>query len=78
MTTLAHLALNEEGFVFNPLTGDSFQASAVGLRILHWLRDGASDDDVIQNLTEDFEVTPDTARRDLADFKGALQNYGLL
>lgn len=78
MTTLTHLALNDEGFVFNPLTGDSFQASAVGLQILRWLRDGADDADVIRQLVEDYDVTGDTARRDLADFKGALLTYGLL
>ncbi len=78
MPALSHLALNDEGFVFNPLTGDSFQASATGLRILQLLREGAGDEEVIHHLTAEYDVAADTARRDWMDFKGALQTYGLL
>ncbi len=78
MPAIAHLALNDEGFVFNPLTGDSYQTCPTGLRILQYLREGADDEAVIRRLTDEFEVTPDAARRDWMDFKGALQTHGLM
>lgn len=34
MRTLSQLALSDEGFVFDPNTGDSFQVSATGLFLL--------------------------------------------
>jgi PqqD family protein of HPr-rel-A system len=78
MQKLSHLALNEEGFVFNPLTGDSFQASETGLRILKAFRDGADDAEAARRLAEEFDVAPEEAQRDVADFRSVLKSLGLV
>jgi hypothetical protein len=77
MHPLSHLAINAEGFVFNPSTGDSFHVSLTGLDILHCLRDGKSDEEILQRLTSTHEVGADDARRDLADFRASLKALGL-
>lgn len=77
MRTLSQLALSDEGFVFDPNTGDSFQVSATGLFLLQALKDGRSDDEAAQLLTEKYEVTLDEARRDCADFRSRLRNLNL-
>ncbi|MEI7732826.1 MAG: PqqD family protein [Verrucomicrobiota bacterium] len=78
MQKLSQLAINSEGFVFNPATGDSFQVSQTGLEILNGLRDGKSDEDIVQKLTDTYEVSLDDARRDLADFRGNLKSLCLI
>ena len=40
MSRLSRLALNEEGFVFDPATGDSFLANHCGLLIIRALGEG--------------------------------------
>ncbi len=77
MRTLSQLALSDEGFVFDPNTGDSFQVSATGLFLLQALKDGRSDDEAAQLLTEKYEVTLEEARRDCADFRSRLRNLNL-
>ena len=78
MNHLSHLAINEEGFVFNPMSGDSFQVSETGLIILKAVRDGKSDEDICRDLTANFEVSLEEARHDVDDFKAGLKTMGLL
>ena len=78
MSNLSHLALNDEGFAFNPTTGDSYQISSTGVVILAALRENKSDDAIAQSLSEKFDVTLADTRHDVADFKASLKNLGLL
>ncbi len=77
MPNLVHLALSDEGFVFDPQTGDSYQVSETGLFVLTAFKAGHSDEQVAAALVETFDVSLDEARRDCADFRGHLKNFGL-
>ncbi len=77
MQRLHQLALSDEGFVFDPQTGDSFQVSESGMAVLRAFKAGRSDEETAQQLTVDFEVSIEEARRDCADFRGQLRNFGL-
>jgi len=77
MNRLHQIALSDEGFVFDPQTGDSFQVSTTGMVVLHSLKEGRSDEDIAQQLVTHFEVSIEEARRDCADFRGQLKNFGL-
>jgi hypothetical protein len=74
---LARLALSDEGFVFDPQTGDSFQVSETGIVVLRHLKEGRSDEETAQRLTEVFDVTLEEARQDCMDFRARLQQFGL-
>lgn len=78
MQKLSLLAINDEGFVFDPTSGDSFQVSQTGLFILNGMKTGKADEAIAQLLTENYEVTLEEARRDLADFRASLKNINLL
>jgi len=75
---LAQLALNDEGFAFDPTSGDSYQVNHVGLSILKGLREGKENQEVAQVLTEEYEVSQEDAERDVADFSGRLKTFGLV
>jgi len=78
MEKLKRLALNEEGFIFDPETGNSFVTNQTGLFILKKLREGLSEEEIIKALTEEFEVDETTARRDFYDFEEQLRILGIL
>ena len=78
MSRLSQLALNDEGFVFDPATGDSFQVSETGLVILKALREGRSDEEIGRALSEKYEVEAVDALRDVADFRSSLKTFGWL
>ena len=78
MEKLKRLALNEEGFIFDPETGNSFVTNQTGLFILKKLREGLSEEEIIKALTEEFEVDETTARGDFYDFEEQLRILGIL
>ena len=78
MQRLRSLALNPDGFAFDPTTGESYTLNATGLAILEGLRDGLSADELSALLTERFEVATDEASRDVDDFLDHLRTFRLL
>ncbi|WP_457642251.1 HPr-rel-A system PqqD family peptide chaperone [Persephonella sp.] len=78
MNRLSQLALNEEGFVFDPLTGESFTVNQTGLLILKDLKEGKSQEEIIKDITENFEISEEEAERDLIDFIEKLRSYRLI
>ena len=78
MQRLRSLALNPDGFAFDPTTGESYTLNATGLAVLEGLRDGLSADELTAMLTERFEVATDEASRDVDDFLDHLRTFRLL
>ena len=68
MSKIAHLAMNDEGFVFDPTTGDSFMANVTGLFILTKLRDNILPAAIAPALVAEFDVSLEDAERDFNDF----------
>ncbi len=78
MQRLRSLAMNPDGFVFDPTTGESFTLNPTGLALLEGLRDGLSPSALTVRLTERFEVTAEDASRDVDDFLDHLRSLRLL
>ena len=78
MRKLPYLAINDEGFIFDPTSGDSFQVSQTGLQILNGMKAGKADGEIAQALAEKFEVSLEDAQRDVADFRASLKNLNLV
>ena len=72
--TLKRLALSDSGFVFDPVTGNSFTANGSGLSILRLLQGGNTLDQVVASLGAEFEVTPSLAERDVIEFISQLRS----
>ncbi len=78
MNRLSQLAINDEGFVFDPTTGTSFTTNQTGLFILKELKEGKSPEEIVDLLTEEFKVDRKTAEIDLLEFIEKLRSYNLL
>ncbi len=78
MIRLNQLAINDEGFVFDPSTGESFTVNPSGLFILNQLKSGKSPEEIAEALKTAFEDVPELAERDVADFVAHLKTYRLL
>ncbi len=78
MNRLTQLAINEEGFVFDPATGQSFSVNACGLVILKGFRNELDVPDIIAALESSFTDLPENPERDVMDFKAQLRNMRLL
>ncbi len=78
MRVRKNIAISENGFIFNPLTGDSFSVNETGVFIVQKLKDGESDETIIQNLKDKYDLDTSTAEKDFNDFLYMLQSYQLI
>lgn len=78
MSRINQLAINDEGFVFDPVGGSSFTVNKSGLFILNAIKQGLNDQQIIEGLAAEFDDTPEEMQRDLDDFIGRLKSYRLV
>ena len=78
MSRLQHLAINNEGFIFDPTSGESFTVNQTGLVILNGLKENKSQEKIIQDLKEKFDFFPEDIERDVDDFLSRLRSMRLL
>jgi len=68
LSRLHQLAISDEGFVFDPTTGESFTVNLTGLLVLRGLKEGKSIKEIIETIKEEFDSTPEEVERDINDF----------
>lgn len=78
MKIKSNIAISDNGFVFNPVTGESFTANPTGLEIMNLMRRGAGAKEITESLCEVFQVESTQADRDLQDFIEMMRQYHLL
>jgi len=78
MGKLQRLAISDEGFIFDPETGNSFTVNQTALFIIRLLKEGKGQDEIVEALVKEFDVTKEEATRDLIDFLEQLRLNGLL
>ena len=69
---LRRLALSESGFVFDPVTGNSYTANDTGLALLKLLQQGLGTDEVVAEVCVRYEIDAREAARDVLDFAAQL------
>jgi PqqD family protein of HPr-rel-A system len=73
-----NIATSEEGFVFNPGTGDSFSTNAIGTDIIALLKDDKSQKEIIKTICSKYDVNPHSFEKDLDDFLSQLKDSAIL
>ncbi|MCK9300643.1 MAG: PqqD family protein, partial [Bacteroidales bacterium] len=78
MRIKSNIATSEEGFVFNPGTGDSFSTNPSGSEIIMMLKKGKSIEEIFETISGKYDVDDLLLERDLEDFTSLLKDYGIL
>ena len=78
MKVRKNIAISENGFIFNPLTGDSFSVNETGVFIIQKLKEEESLESILRNLMEEYELDAHTAEKDLNDFLSMLKSFQLI
>jgi len=73
-----NIATSENGFIFNPSTGDSFSANAIAAEILSELKNGKTEKEIKGGILERYEVRPEQLDRDWEDWLIQLKEANLL
>jgi hypothetical protein len=73
-----NIALSENGFVFNPSTGDSFTLNSTGKEVLGLIKEGKNIEQIASIMLEKYDVDRVILERYLADFVNDLRINNLL
>ena len=73
-----NIATSEEGFIFNPATGDSFSTNPIGTDILTLLKEEITFPAIIDAICAKYEVDQIQFERDFDDFVSQLKDYHIL
>jgi hypothetical protein len=75
---LKDLAVSETGFVFDPISGSTFNTNGTGRLVLEALRDEQPREDIKARLRREFSVLGEDLDRDLDEFVFLLRESSLL
>ncbi len=73
-----NIATSEEGFVFNPGTGDSFSTNPIGTEIISLLKEDKSLSVIIDLVCDKYDVDKNQFQKDLDDFVAQLKESSIL
>lgn len=73
-----NVAISESGFVFNPVSGESFTVNPVGIQIINYLKEDKSPEEITSLILKEYNVEEGTFEKDFHDFTGLLNAYGLI
>ena len=73
-----NIATSENGFIFNPATGDSFSGNAMASEILLAMKNGDTEAQIKEHLLQKYEVSATQLNRDWEDWILQLKEANLL
>ena len=73
-----NIATSEEGFIYNPGTGDSFTTNPIGTDIISLLKEENTIPDIIESLSEKYDVDKHQFEKDLDDFVSQMKDFNIL
>jgi hypothetical protein len=78
MLIKGNIAISDNGFVFNPSTGDSFTLNNTGKEVLFMIKEGKNANQISDILTEKYDIDKTIIERYLSDFMNDLSVNNLL
>lgn len=78
MQVRKNIAISDEGFLFNPTTGDSFSTNEIGAEIVLLMKKHILLSDVVDTISNKYDVDKSLFERDLEEFMLQLKDYSIL
>jgi hypothetical protein len=73
-----NLAISDSGFLFLSSTGETFTLNETGREVLKLLQQKFSYSEIVEKISNDYDVDLTEFEKDLDDFISRLKNYSLL
>jgi len=73
-----NIATSEEGFIFNPGTGDSFSTNEIGTDIISLLKEEKPLEEIIETICAKYDVDQNQFEKDLDDYLSQMKDYTIL
>jgi len=78
MRVRKNIAISDEGFLFNPTTGDSFSTNSIGSDIVLLMKKDVLLSEVVDTICTKYDVDKTLFERDLEEYMLQLKDYSIL
>lgn len=78
MKIKTNIAISDTGFVFDPTTGESFTFNPTGLEIFRHLKNERSMEEIVEIMTDKYDVDETSFERYYYDFVSMLKQFHLI
>jgi hypothetical protein len=75
---VSNLAISDNGFVFDPTTGYSYNTNEMGFFLLKMMEEGFDREEIIARIMDEYEVSRDNLERDMDFFQLQMKSLGLM
>jgi len=72
------LAISETGFVFDPVTGESFSLNQIGTEIFNLYKEEKNQSEIKKIITDKYDVSEAELDKSLIDFEGMIKEYNFI
>ncbi len=73
-----NIAVSENGFIFNPLSGDSFSTNPIGQEIFRLMKEQKDRKEIVKIIADKYAADESTIEKDLTDFFQMMLSYQLI
>ncbi|NOQ30077.1 MAG: PqqD family peptide modification chaperone [Helicobacteraceae bacterium] len=78
MQQATQLLLDENNIAFHPIWGNSYQVNDIAKDILTLVKQDKTKDEILEQLSAEYEISKEELFIDLGDFFSKLKIYGLV
>lgn len=71
------IAINDNGFMFDPHSGESYTTNPVAREIIFMMKQNLSAEEIRKTLTGKYDVDEITLEKNMIDFFAMLRHYNL-
>ena len=72
------VAISDSGFIFDSATGESYSTNEIGLEILNCIKSGKTEEEIIDHIVKNYEITKNELEKHYIDFISTLKYYKFL
>jgi len=72
-----NIAISDNGFLFNPATGESFSVNSTGTEMLNLIKDGKDLDQIKAIFINKYEIDANTIEKDYQEFIDLVKQHNL-
>jgi hypothetical protein len=73
-----NIAVSDNGFIFNPLSGDSFSTNPIGQEVIRLMKEQKTKEEIVKILAQKYNSEETNIEKDLVDFFQMLLSFQLI
>lgn len=78
MNIKSNIAISEDGFLFDPETGESFSLNQTAKDILELIKEEKSEKEIISKMTSEYDINEQSFERYYIDFIANLKQLNII